>query len=128
MPGLDRVIDPVTLDYVDDGAGGYLETPTIRTGVHHQLNGQLNRWPGDPAAGSERYLIRQGNIDRGALAFAEQTTRAALQPFVDAGEARDVEYSVDVEPSVGRLIETIGITDIQGATIPVADIAGVGRE
>lgn len=127
MPGLNRRIDPATGDYIRDGRGGHETTPTIETGVYHQIRGKRRLWIGDPDAGSDLYLLPRRNLDRGAVVFADDAIRRAVQPFVDAGEATAVETALQAEKT-GRLAGAASITDVQAGDIDITDIAGIGRE
>ncbi len=123
---LDRRINPLTGDYVMDGAK-YEYTSTIETGCYHQCKGQRNRWPGDPNAGSDLYLIPTKGLTRSTVVFAEDAIRRALQPFIDSGDATDLQIETEVEPTFGRLILQSSITDVQAGQLNLTDIAPVGE-
>jgi len=127
MSGLDRILDPASQDYVDGENGEFGETPTIASGCYHQLTGQRNTWPGDPDAGSDLPLVLTRNLDRSTVVFAQDAIRRALQPFVDAGEATDIEVAARAN-STGRLILESSITDVQSGRIDLTDIAPIGEE
>lgn len=128
MPGLNRRIDPATGDYRRDGKGGHEMTGTIETGIYHQIRGKRGLWLGDVDAGSDLYLLPRRNLDRGTVVFAEDAIRRALQPFVDAGEAREVRV-VSRPDARGRLtIDEVTVEDTQAGDVDVADIAGIGIE
>lgn len=110
MLGLDRRIDPVTRDYVDDGAGGYEETTTLETAVIHQVLDEYGRDPGDPLAGSRIHELARGlngERDRGA---ARNAVAVALQPLVTAGLARGLR--IELEQRGTRLLLQSSLTDV----------------
>ncbi len=126
MPGRDRILDPISRDYVADGKGGYQKTTTLRTAIHHQLLDELGNWVGDPEAGSTLHEFgRAKNSEAQALRAAE-AVRVALQRFVDQGLAKDLD--VTVERSVeGRWVIRSSITDIQhNETIDLSDLLSFG--
>ncbi len=127
MAGYDRLIDPTTGDYVDADGGEYEETKTIATAVYHQLKTERGRWWGDADAGSDLYLIRQKGLTRSTVVFAEDAIRTALQPFVDNGQATDVQVAASAD-AFGKLAIEASITDLQGGRIDVSDIAPVGEK
>jgi phage gp46-like protein len=124
--GLDRKIGPDG-DYIDDGLGGYVETPTIQPAIRHQMKTERRRWVGDPAAGSDRYLYMRGGLTQANVNSVAEATRRALQVFIDAGEATDLQYE-SVALASGRLVEDIEITDVQGNTIQAGDMPAVQEE
>ncbi len=126
MPGLDRRIGPDG-DYIDDGAGGYVETPTIQPGLRHQWKTKRKHWTGDPDAGSDRHLYLQGGLDQIAVNGVAEASRRCVQPFIDAGEAIDFRYKA-VATDTGRLIEDAELTDVQGNTIQAGDVPPVQEE
>lgn len=112
MPGLDRVISPITRDYVDDDNGGFAETLTIETSVYHQAMGHLNKWPGDAAAGSRFYTLQRENADAATMLRAKDIMREAYQPLVDAGLATELTVETDHD-ELGRLVVTPTARDAQ---------------
>lgn len=126
MPGLDRVLDPTTGDYRDAPGGEYEETRTIATAVLHQIKGERARWWGDADAGSDLYLAKYKGTGRAGKLFAENAVAAALQPFVDAGDAADVEVVVEADAR-GRLQVAGSITDVQFGELALEEIASVGE-
>lgn len=112
MAGYDRKIDPVTGDYVDEEGGEYAETLTIATALYHQVRGERNRWWGDPQAGSDLHLVRHQGAGVAGKVFAENAIRTAAQPFIDSGEAADLEVAVDATAN-GRVVLEASITDVQ---------------
>jgi phage gp46-like protein len=109
VPGFDRRIDPVTRDYIDDGAGGYLETQSLETAVIHQALDHYGADPGDPLAGSRYHELAQrtnGDVTRGE---ARNAIGVALQPLISAGLASNLRLVV--EQNGTRLLLEAGITD-----------------
>jgi phage gp46-like protein len=126
VAGLDRAIDPLTQDYEDADGGEYAETRTLATAFYHQLRTERNRFWGDPEAGSELYLVRTMGVRQSTVLFIEDTIRTALQPFIEAGLASDLEVEVEGTES-GRHIIEASITDRQGGRVDLSDIAPVGE-
>lgn len=116
MPGEDRVIDPMTRDYVDDGQGSWEKTTTVATALYLQLTSELNAWAGDPEAGSELHLIaKDGKGDRVGLKKAEDFVRRAFRSFLDEGRIADLKVSVDTN-QLGRLVLVMSCRDVQQGT------------
>lgn len=125
MPGLDRRIDPDTGDYIDDGAGGDLDTDTIETAAYHQIKTHRGEYWADPTKGSDLHLVPRMSLDQ-ALEFAPDTIKACLQALVDAGLAKDLYVEVTTDPNVPyRLIGLSEITDAQKGAIDLSQIAGL---
>lgn len=118
MPGYDRTLDPITGDYQDNSGGEYAETLTIATAVYHQLKGE-RRWWGDDKAGSDLYLAKQKGAGVAGVRFADDAIRAALQPFVDAGLASDIDVQAEGTAG-GRIIMATSITDVQHGELEFA--------
>lgn len=125
MPGLDRKIDPLTRDYVDAGHGEYVETQSIQPALYHQFRTERGRWWGDPDAGSDLYLVARRNLDTGAVVFGKNALRAAAQPFVDDGQARDLVID-GAGDERGRLVLFVSLTDTTTGEA-LEDIAPVGE-
>ncbi|MFA9271081.1 MAG: phage GP46 family protein [Baekduiaceae bacterium] len=126
MPGLDRKIDPITHDYVSDGAGGYEKTSTAQTALQHQLQDELGNWVGDPDAGSNLFkFARGGNSERRAAGLRDGV-RAAVKPLVDAGMVADVQVGT-TRDQTGRLALQSSLRDVQsGAQVSLVPMLSVG--
>lgn len=124
MPGTDRRIDPVTRDYVDDGRGSFETTTTIEPQLYHQLQGRLNEWAGDPDAGNDSHLIPR-KASAGNLLRFKDAYQAALQPFIDAGLAADLQVEVERE-GLNRFAVTSSIRDVQAGEIDVTPLLPFG--
>lgn len=124
MPGYDRKIDPVTKDYIDDGAGSWEQTTTIATSVYHQLQGELNGWWGDPDAGCQLFTLDGGRNGVINETRARDMVRVALKPFIKAGLAEDL--SVETEREVNRLFIAASIRDIQYGTLDLTPMLPFG--
>lgn len=75
----DQLLDPVTLDYVDDGEGGWLETADSRTMVMIQLEKMLGRSITAPEDGTMiREWFELGDPVTPALVAAEVTRAMRL--------------------------------------------------
>lgn len=124
MSGLDRRLDPVTGDYIDAPGGEYAETRTAEVAIYHQLKGHRNLWWADPDAGSNLRLLSGMNLDRNAVAFAENDALASLQRLVDDGLIEDPE-AVAVGSATGRLLLETTATDVQtGEALVLPAIGG----
>lgn len=117
MPGKDRVIDPITKDYVDDGVGGCLETETQETAVYHQLTGHLGRWPGDAKAGALLFTLQRENDTDETEHRAVDYTTSALQPLVDVGRILNVQVETDRNER-GELVVTSSEDDAVFGPLP----------
>jgi phage gp46-like protein len=122
MRGSDRRIDPVTRDYIDDGAGGYLETLSLETAVVHQVLDEYGADPGDELAGSTIHLLPKRSNGVPTRAEARNAAAVALQPLITAGLARNAR--VIVEQDGTRLLVETQITDVN-AGADVEDLAVV---
>ena len=120
MPGYDRRIDPITRDYVDDGAGGCEETQSLETAVVHQILTEYGGDPGDGYAGSKVHLLARGLNGVPARAGARNAVAVALQPLVSAGLARDLR--INIEQAGTRLLVETSITDANAG----ADVEDLG--
>lgn len=125
MAGRDRKLNPITGDYVQDGAGGYEYTTTIATKVYHQLRTRRGSWWGDPDAGSDLYLVTDRGLSQDSVVFAKNAVRTALQRFVDLGLAKDVAVEAQADAR-GRLTLQSTITDIQAGELDVSDLTPFG--
>jgi len=125
MPGLDRLLDPATRDYQDDGLGGYVETTTLEPQIYHQLTGRLNQWAADPDAGCDLYLVPPKANDAN-IREREAAMQHALQPFIREGAADQLHTKV-VRELLNRLGLEAELNDLQDATRdPLEDDAGGG--
>lgn len=86
----DRELDPITHDYVADGKGGRRTVTTAATQVQHQVLGEIDRWWGDPEAGSRVHEFERsgaGAADEQAIGDA---IRGALERLERAGRIRNL--------------------------------------
>lgn len=119
MPGLDRVLSPLTGDYVSAPGGEFAETLTISTALFHQMKTERNRWSLDPAAGSDLHLAKHYGAGVGGKVFTENAIREAAKPLVDEGLAADVEVEIAADAR-GRIVAVASITDVQHGPLEVA--------
>lgn len=104
MPGSDRKIDPETLDYVQDGAGGTESTQTAQTALHHAINGRRGEWWGDALHGSRLGAI----LDRGRSTTVRtpielrDALKQVLDELVAEGYLRDYEVITDRDGQLGK--------------------------
>jgi phage gp46-like protein len=124
MPG-DRVLSPLTLDYVPDGRGAWQTTPTIATAIHHQLRSERNGWCLDPDAGSDLHTLARLRLTEGVALRAGDTIRAALKPLVEEGRAADVAIRAERQP--GGLLALEGtVRDVQHGPIDLEPLLPFG--
>jgi phage gp46-like protein len=116
MPGLDRVLDPITKDYVSDGAGSTSKTTSLMTQLHHQFYGRLDGWVGDPSAGSLLYKLERGRNSRAEADRAADYVRQAVQRFIDSGLASDLDVGVQRDGR-GRWALYSSLRDLQSGAI-----------
>ena len=122
----ERIIDPVTHDYVPNGKGGYLKTRTASTAVYHQILDELDRWWGDSEAGSKLYLLARENAGEANLRKAAEYMKAALDPFVKAGRIAELEINVKRDAR-NRFVLEGGYRDVQsGEQIDLGSVLPFG--
>jgi len=112
MAGVDRIIDPLTRDYVLVSATGDWETTrSARTSVYHAILAHRGKWAADSNFGSRLYeLARAKNTFRMRAVIADMITEA-LQPLINDGSVS--EPVVIVEREVGRIVVEATVTDLQ---------------
>jgi len=94
----DIKIDPRTRDFVDDGAGGWVETNDSSTAVLMQLDCEEGSWWGDPLAGSQVAAVMRAEIqtpDQVQAAIAR-----AMAAMVRGGLISDVAVSITYNDGV----------------------------
>lgn len=121
----ERKIDPITRDYVRDGAGGYVYTTTSATKIFHQIVGRRGSWWANAAIGSDCHRIRERNLDRGGIVAAENSVRTALQLFIDRGLISDLRVEVEADAR-GRIALLVEARDSQGEQIDLSGLAPFG--
>jgi phage gp46-like protein len=82
MPGLDRLLDPVTRDYVPDGRGSTQKTATAQTKLHHALLGDAEKWSLDADSGSTLWQFKRSNASEEVLGQVRAAQEAALRPLM----------------------------------------------
>lgn len=115
MP-FDRLLDPVTHDYIDDGAGGTETTTTVATSMMSQFFITLNAWCLRGEAGNDlAKLLAQGDIGEQVIQEAREILLLAMKPMLDAGQLADpiLEIEKDTE---GRLVIVNSVLDVQSGT------------
>lgn len=111
--GSDRRIDSSTRDYVDNGRGEWEQTETLQTALWHDLQAELNAWPGDAEAGSEMHLLRKdGRADGIALQKAEDFVRRAWRKYLADGRLADLKVGTVVDQA-GHLALRITCRDVE---------------
>jgi hypothetical protein len=113
-------------DYIDDGAGGFVETDTAAPAIRHQLLDVLGEWIGDPDAGRDRRGVAgRANTIREAEIEAD-TLRVALDVLVLEGLIEDVEITTDRD-ATGRFAFLITSRDTKsGETITFDNLQSFG--
>jgi phage gp46-like protein len=124
MPGSDLVIDPVTRDFVDDGAGDWEETTTLMPQIRHQVLDHRGLWFADPEAGSDVYTIPR-KANRITFTRVQDAVRDALQVFVDAGQAEDLSVEI-TRDQYGRLCWESTLVDAQHGELDLTSLLGFG--
>ena len=125
MAGRDREIDPLTKDYVDDGAGGYENTTTVRTAGYHQLTTERDQWWADRNVGSDLHLAPQLTASATALQFIEDSVRAALQALIDAGLAREQNVIVQPDKRIpDRMLVLADLLDQNSTIVDLTEVTG----
>ena len=122
MPGRDMTIDPLTRDYVSDGAGGYKRTTGAETSVYRQLMDDLGKWVGHSETGSRLFeLARAKSLEGRAVRDVQNIIERALQPLVASGRIGPPEFHG--ERDVTRVLTSTTIRDLTlGQSIVLADI------
>lgn len=110
MAGKDRRIDPVTRDYIADDAGGWEYTRTAATAIYHQVQGELDRWAGDPERGSRFYTLARAKSSLRTPQVVVDIARQALEPLV--AEGRITEPEVEIERDRDRIRMQVVVTDL----------------
>lgn len=100
IAGWDLRFDPVTMDLVDDGAGGFELVTSAATAVLHQLLCHRDEWWGDPDLGSHLHQLDRFIQSPGPLIAAE--TERALGVLVTAGRLANVRAEAE-ESAPGRV-------------------------
>ena len=96
----DLAMDPITGDFVSDGAGGWERTTHGDTAVLHQLECHYNAWWGDPELGS---LLHDRDRFAGGPAAVRAEVERALALLVRDGKIADV--TVVASSSVAGRVE-----------------------
>lgn len=125
MPGLTRVIDPVTRDYVRNADGTWKTTPTIATKLHHQLHTELGAWWGDPELGSRLHTLQPGKLTVSIGEEAKDIVEEAVRPFLERGEAEDLVVETGRDER-GRLALAASVHDVQHGEIDLSSLLTVG--
>lgn len=121
MAGLDRSIDPLTRDYVEDGAGGWETTRDASTAIWHQVQGRLGGWAGDPQAGSRFHTLARAKSSSRTPAVVADIARGALRPLVAAGLISEPDIIVERDRS--RIASETTVTDLQtGEQLDLTDL------
>lgn len=88
----DVYIDPQTRDFVETD-DGWLETDDASTAVLCQLDCELDRWWGDPTAGSKNAEILRGEVP--TIEELQDSSTRAMRQLVAAGMISDLFVTVD---------------------------------
>jgi hypothetical protein len=126
MPGTDLVIDPITRDLVDDGAGDWRETSTLQPQIHHQILDHKGLWFADVNAGCEAYKIPR-KANRPTFTRLQDAYRSCLRIFVDAGQAEDLEIEITTDQR-GRLAWEGSLVDVQHGELQITPLLSYGVE
>ena len=122
MPGFERILDPISRDYVSDGRGGNEKTRSARTRVFHRLQAQYARWWGDVEHGSRLYEFQRANDSADTVRALKAAVEAALQPLVEAQFIADLVVEIQRD-QVGREFVYTTMRDVQtGEEIDATDL------
>lgn len=125
MAGLDRAINPLTGDYIDDGKGGWKYTALADTKCYHQLKTARNTWPGDPDAGADFNLLTRKETDE-EIARAADMVRDALKPLINLNYVSDLILETGRDEA-GRPAIQSSVTDTQsGAPVELDALVPYG--
>lgn len=117
----DRVIDPVTNDYVSNGKGSWTTTTTAATKCYLALKVARNTWVGRPGQGADFHLLERKDTDA-ELARAEAMLQKALQPLIEAGVIANLKTERTRDQAQRHVLNWIA-TDVQsGAPIAGAEV------
>ena len=113
-------------DYVDDGAGGFVETDSAQPAIRHQLLDLLGEWIGDADAGRDRRGVKgRSNTEREAQIEAD-TIRLALDVLEQAGLIDDITVEYDRD-ATGRFAFLVTSRDTEsGETITFDNLQSFG--
>jgi len=121
MSGLDRKLDPSTGDYVADDAGGWETTRSAQNAIYHQIKGELDRWVGDPQAGSRFYTLARAKSSVRTPQVVVDIARQALARLVAVGRITAPE--IETERDRDRILQRIVTTDLEtGEQLDLTDL------
>lgn len=120
MAGRDRIIDPVTKDYVKNSAGGYKTTRTIGTKAYHQLMGHRGQDWSDEDAGSDLHEAKHHGAGAEGVAFVEDAIKVGLSRLIREGLAHSLK--VEAVAVDGRIEWDASAVDIQGAEVAIEGV------
>lgn len=98
----DLAIDPVTKDFIRDGAGGWERTTTGDTAVRNQIEIRFGEWWGDAAIGSLLHDRGRFAADPGPDLLVGAEIRRAMQLLVTEQYLADLDV-VAAETRAGRV-------------------------
>lgn len=111
MAGFDRILDPISKDYlVDTSNNSWQKTRTARTAIHHAILGYRGKWCGDSEYGSRLYELLQGKSTLRTPKVLEDIITEALQRLIDAGRISAPE--IITERTLDRTAIEVVVTDL----------------
>jgi phage gp46-like protein len=113
-------------DFVDDGAGGWVETDSIAPAVRHQALDKRGLWWADRNAGNAAWSLPK-KATRRIMALHEDAWREALQVFVDAQLATDLDIAV-TNDQLGRFALEGSLVDTQAGELDLTPLLATGLE
>lgn len=124
MQGSDLLYDDDG-DYIDDGAGGFVETDSAQPAIRHQLLDIKGAWPGDHEAGRERRNKGRMSTQREADIESDSILEA-LEVLEVAGLIDDIEIEVSRD-KLGRFGHNVSSRDTNsGSTIQFDNLQSFG--
>ena len=105
MPGLDRKINPLTRDYIDDGAGSTETTRNASTAIWHQFNTVKDRWWGDAEADFRAALDLRPEQPQvlNYLGYSFLEMNENLEEALDL-----IDRAVTQRPDSGYIVDSLG--------------------
>ena len=119
----DLETDPITGDFVSDGAGGWACTLYGDTSVLHQLSCHYDRWWADPELGS--LLFDRDRFVTAPAALVRAEVERALAVLVRDGKIADLEV-VAVEVGGGRVDVSTTYRLVESDQVVTAQIPAFG--
>lgn len=107
----DIKIDPTSRDFVDDGAGGWVEVDDSSTAVLCQLDSEQGAWWGDPEAGTRNKEILRSDLP--TLDALIDSSKRGMDALSRAGMISNVVIqAIEDDPATEELQSSVGFGDM----------------